>query len=50
MILKILIGTCAFILLVYLLSRVQMRAWIHELDSKLTEYLPKNDKDAGTKS
>lgn len=36
-ILWIVIGGLAFVALTYLCSRVQMKAWLHELDMKLGE-------------
>lgn len=45
MILKIIIGSVAFAFIFYLLSRLQMIAWLHELDNKLNKYLPKVKKE-----
>jgi hypothetical protein len=46
LILEIFAAIIAFIILFYLLSRVQMKAWTQEFDGflndKLKEYLPKN--------
>jgi hypothetical protein len=48
-ILEIFAAIIAFIILFYLLSRVQMKAWTQEFDGflndKLKEYLPKKEKD-----
>jgi hypothetical protein len=43
MIIKIFLAIVGLLILVYLLSRVQMKAWLHEIDDKLTKYLPKKD-------
>jgi hypothetical protein len=45
MIIKIFLAIIGLLILVYLLSRVQMKAWLHELDNKITNYLPKKDDD-----
>lgn len=48
-ILWVVIGGLAFVALTYLCSRVQMKAWLHELDLKLgkkfVEYVNKKQKD-----
>jgi hypothetical protein len=46
MIIKIFLAIIALLILVYLLSRVQMKGWIHELDNKINNYLPKKDDDS----
>ena len=33
------------VFVIYWLSRLQMKGWIDQLDSKLTKYLPKKDDD-----
>jgi hypothetical protein len=43
MLIEIIIGVVALFVLVYFLSRVQMRGWLHEIDDKITKYLPKKD-------
>jgi hypothetical protein len=43
MIIKIFLAIVALLILVYLISRIQMKGWLHELDDKLKNYLPKND-------
>jgi hypothetical protein len=48
MILKIIFALIAFVILVYCLSRIQMKAWLDELDIKLKDYFPKMKNDGDT--
>jgi hypothetical protein len=48
MIFKIALGIIALFGLVYMLSRIQMKAWMHEFENRLHNYLP--DKDDNSKS
>jgi uncharacterized membrane protein len=45
MLIKIFFAIIALVILVYFLSRIQMKAWIHEIDNKINNYLPKKNDD-----
>jgi hypothetical protein len=47
MIIKIFLAIIALFILIYLISRIQMKGWTDELDNKITKYFP--DKDGDTK-
>ena len=52
-IIKIIIGIIIFAMVFYGLSKLQMRAWLHEIDlflgKKFVEHINKKEKENGTK-
>ena len=45
MLIKIILAVIGGLILIYLISRIQMKGWTDELDKKISNYFPKKDDD-----